>query len=923
MNAELERQVEGLFHELADLPPVDRERALKERAAVVPELRQRIERLLILHDSSCDPGLRTPAFGLPLDRTSLGTPPLPKRIGRYEIVRLVGEGGMSTVYEAIQERPHRTVAVKVVRHTMTSETMLRRLQFEAEVLGQLQHSAIAQIYEAGMAEFEVAGGMIQQPFLAMEYVAGRSITAYAAGRNLGVGERLELLARVCDAVQYAHHKGVIHRDLKPANIMVRESYDMPTVGGSAASPGQPVVLDFGIALVLVADLAALRLKTGEGQILGTLAYMSPEQVRGDPAHVDTRSDVYALGVILYELLAGRLPHEVAGMPILQAMNQICEAEPIHIRAIAPGLGREIEAICAKALHRDKTHRYQSAADLAADIRRFLRKEPIEARSDSTLYVLSKNVQRYRAPIAAALLLVVLLAAFAVYAAVQAKHFSRVAQSEQEARQVAQAANVRADQQRQLAEQLAARSSQSLVLVEKILAVPEPKEERTEGFEASFRQHIDDFSGALGEFEDPEVEMVVRRAIARAYLSMGDPVAAIPHLERALELARGISKPEEVVSALRELAGQYNEIGRPQQAETLLREAVALWEIDPTAQPGSLARVLRSLGLSLLNQKRYLEGRDAYLQAIELYRKSEDEHSPNVAFCERRVVRACLRLGEPEAAERFARESLERARADLGPLHEAVANRLGRLATFYQDVGRDAEAEPLLREVVDIRKAIGESTDRIAAGTASIGINLLRQGRVAEAEEPLREALANPPGKVEFGDLEGVSRESLAEVLRKLGRPSESEALLREALERDRRQWGPEHPYVGLALCGIVEHLLLQSDRVPEVLPIAQESWRILGARYGPFSAHAHRSICLLARVYELLGRYHDAVALLEPVLKAYREQEGVIEAQAPHRIELLERIIKLYETWHADEPGKGYAEKAAQWRATLEATSKP
>jgi len=354
-----------------------------------------VEELLANHDRGLGSFLEKPAGAG--DTPTRRAAAVPERIGRYEIVRVVGEGGMGIVYEAQQDHPRRTVALKVIRPGFLSRSLLRRFEHEAEVLGQLQHPGIAQIYEAGTAEaMPFTGARARQPFFAMEFVRGESITRHAQNRNLPVRKRLELVAKICDAVQHAHQKGVIHRDLKPGNILVDES-------------GQPKILDFGVARATDSDMQTVTMQTDVGQLVGTIPYMSPEQVTGDSRQLDTRSDVHALGVILYELLCGKLPYNVSGRSIPEAARTIRDEEPTPLSSIDRTLRGEIQTICAKALEKDKARRYQSAADLAEDLRRYLRGEPIEARRDSALYVLRKQVARHRAVVVAGVTIVLLLA----------------------------------------------------------------------------------------------------------------------------------------------------------------------------------------------------------------------------------------------------------------------------------------------------------------------------------------------------------------------------------------------------------------------------------------------------------------------------------------------------------------------------------
>ncbi|HYW31553.1 MAG TPA: serine/threonine-protein kinase, partial [Gemmatimonas sp.] len=302
---------------------------------------------------------------------------MPASIGRYRLIRMLGEGGMGTVYEAEQDQPHRKVALKVIRPDFVVPALVQRFAREAEVLGRLQHPGIAQIYEAGT--FGEAGGT--RPFFAMELVNGKPLTSYATTQGLDATARLALFAKVCDAVHYAHQQGVIHRDLKPANILVTPE-------------GQPKILDFGVALLTDADVQATR-QTSVGEVVGTLQYMSPEQVNADPVQIDARTDVYSLGVILYELMSGRLPYDLSKRLIYEAVRVIVVDDPTPLSSIDRDLRGDVEVIVGKALEKERQRRYGSAEALASDVRRFLSDEPIAARRASAMYQLRKFARRNR------------------------------------------------------------------------------------------------------------------------------------------------------------------------------------------------------------------------------------------------------------------------------------------------------------------------------------------------------------------------------------------------------------------------------------------------------------------------------------------------------------------------------------------------
>jgi hypothetical protein len=330
-------------------------------------------------------------------------------IGRYRILRRIGEGGMGAVYEAEQENPRRTVALKFINQRLVSPDQLCRFEQESHALSRLQHPGIAQIYEAGTAE----SGYGPQPYFAMEFIRGKTLREYAVKHWLSTRERLEMMARICDAVHHAHQRGLIHRDLKPDNILVDEC-------------GEPKVLDFGLARITDCDTKGTLSRTGVGQLLGTLPYMSPEQTLADPLEIDTRSDVYALGVILYELLSARLPYTFSEKTH-EALQAIRTQDPARLSSINREYRGDIETIVAKTLEKDKTRRYASASELAADIRRHLSDEPIMARPPSETYQPQKFARRHRALVASTAALFAVLVAGVVTATLFAVRASRAEQ----------------------------------------------------------------------------------------------------------------------------------------------------------------------------------------------------------------------------------------------------------------------------------------------------------------------------------------------------------------------------------------------------------------------------------------------------------------------------------------------------------------
>ena len=378
--------IKRLFREARERPREERGRFLSEQCAGQEALRAEVEALLAQEDGLGD-FLARPAEAV-AEEEAQAQASHPERIGAYRILRPLGFGGMGVVYLAEQDSPRRAVALKLLRIDRASPRQVERFSQEAELLGRLSHPGIARVYEAGWAETETG----RRPFFAMEYVEGRALHEFVTERKLDLAAKLRLLCQVAEATHYAHERGVVHRDLKPSNVMVDER-------------GEPRVLDFGVARPMNSSSHA----TQTGQLVGTLAYMSPEQAAGQVT-VDARSDVYALGAILYELLTARLPVPTEGLPLHEAVRRVREEEPIPAGSVRTELRGDLETVLGKALAKEPERRYASAAELAEDLRLALENRPIRARPPTPFYLAWKLVRRHRGlAVAAAGLLVALLA----------------------------------------------------------------------------------------------------------------------------------------------------------------------------------------------------------------------------------------------------------------------------------------------------------------------------------------------------------------------------------------------------------------------------------------------------------------------------------------------------------------------------------
>ncbi len=874
-------------------------------------------------------GRRGSSVGSGTGGGSSAAPAPPERIGPYRIVATIGQGGMGVVYEAEQEKPRRMVALKVLKPGVESEEMLRRFEYEGQVLGWLQHPGIAQVFEAGSAATE--GGC--QPYFAMELVRGRPLTAYAEAESLDVPRRLELMARVCDAVHHAHQKGVIHRDLKPGNILVDKE-------------GQPKVLDFGVARATDADIRTTTLQTNVGQLIGTIAYMSPEQVSGDTRQLDTRSDIYALGVVLYELLTGRLPHDVGSKSIPEAARSIAEEEPTSLRSINRLYRGDVETIVAKALEKDKDRRYQSACDLAMDIRRYLTDQPITARPATTGYQLRKFARRNK-PLAISL---VVAFALLVGGLIQlARERNRAFSSER----LAESRRVEADARRVEAEGEARKSKAMNDFLQRMLASVDP--EHTLGREVSFRSFLEQV-GQRMETElggEPEVEVTIRGTLGRTYRKLGLYAEAAEHLERALADRRKLDGDDHALTylAMNELALTFQEQGKLSEAEPLYRRAlegqrrllgnehpVTLlaitnlgWLLRARGEHSEAAKLLEES----LNLRRRVSGED-HLETIrsmvtlagvqqQMGKLGEGERLSGEAYdrCLRVLGEAhpvslyalrtrvwlVLRVGRWEEAESLARESFALDRRVLGESHPHAMYSMENLAAVFMETGRSGEAVPLYRRLlIDHREKRGENHTDTLVAIGNLARALYWQGKSGEAES-LYDELLDRCRRLFGGEhprtLRAIS--ALAKLYRDGGRVTDAEPLLEETLAAQVRVLGEVHEDTLMTRQNLAA-VYLDRDRAAESEPLYRAVYEARDATLGKGHLRTRSSMRGLSAALIKLRRFDEAEELALGCLTLTQESYGTKEIEVKSTRSVL---YDLYIAW-------GRPDEAAIWRAKAE-----
>jgi eukaryotic-like serine/threonine-protein kinase len=745
----------------------------------------------------------------PSDKTiTLSSAGRPVRdIGPYHLLEKIGEGGMGEVWVAEQHKPlHRRVALKLIKAGMDTRQVIARFESERQALALMDHPAIAKVFDAG----ETEDG---RPYFVMEYVQGIPVTTYCDKNQLTTGDRLALFRQICEGVQHAHQKAIIHRDLKPSNILVAIQ------DGVAV----PKIIDFGVAKATAQTLTERTMYTELGVLIGTPEYMSPEQAEMSGQNVDTRTDVYSLGAILYELLVGALPFDPKDLrragfdeirrkireedppkpsTKLSTMGEASATQARNRRTERVTLIRQIRGdldwITMKALEKDRTRRYGSPSDLAADIERFQHHQPIVARPPSTLYRAQKFVRRHTFGVAVAGAIAVLLVAFSVTTALQARRIAR---------------------ERDRANQEAEASRQVSDFLTGLFKVSNPSEAR--GNSVTAREILDKGADKIAKDlqGQPVVQGKLMSTMGVVYESLGLYGAAQGLLEKALDIRTKALGPDhpDVLGTLSELGTVMWRKGDYEKAKAFMEQALAGRERRFGPESVEVASILHNLGNLYWSWGKYDEARRLLERALAIREKALGAESADVATTLNSLGAIAYKEGDFKKAGEIWERTLAIREKVLGPDHPNLAQTLNNLAIVYNYTGDPQRAVPLLRRVVQIQeKVLGPDHPDLASGLMNLGDAVSRTGTLAEAKPYYERAVAimekaspENPELARFLDRLGL-------ILIKENDLKGARAIYNRTLALRTKTLGPKNPDVaeslaGLASCAFREGALNQAE----------------------------------------------------------------------------------------------------------------
>jgi serine/threonine protein kinase/tetratricopeptide (TPR) repeat protein len=776
-----------------------------------------------------------PSGGMSMARHSRGIEQPGQVIGHYKLLQEIGEGGFGVVYLAEQEQPvRRRVALKIIKLGMDTKQVIARFEAERQALALMDHPHIAKVLDAGATD-------TGRPYFVMELVRGVPITEYCNKQNMSFGERLKLFMQVCGAVQHAHQKGIIHRDIKPSNVLVAQVDDKPS----------PKVIDFGIAKATQARLTEQTMFTEIGQFIGTPAYMSPEQADPVGVDIDTRSDIYSLGVLLYELLTGATPFDSkslrqAGLDEIKRMireedpprpstrlsslgaelDTVARQRAIEPKKLGPLLRGDLDWIIMKALEKDRARRYETANALALDIERYLSGEPVVAAPPSAAYRFQKFVKRNWGTVTACgavtASLVLGIVAFGWQARIAGAQRDRALYAEEQTRKRAKELKEVADFHAQMLSQVDPTTA-GVRLTEDVRA----------RFEATLAKSAtpDEQRAAQAELFSDQWSRVNATDAARELIERTILAPAVAAIDKQF-----VDQPSVAATLRHVLAERYHFLGLDATALALeervlsdRRRVLGEEHPDTLLAIGNLAVFLKAVG-------KRKEAEAHHREALEKSRRVRGDDDPETLVCIANLGVLLLETGQLNEAERYAREALERRRRVLGEDDPDTLRSMNDWATLLKEQGKLSEAESFYRDVLaKRRRVLGEEHPHTLASVNDLAVLLRSQGKLDEAVTYFRE-VTDKRRRI-LGDTHPstlTSIQNLGAVLDSTGKSEEAEALMREALEKRRRLLGADHEST-LTTLGNLAVWLIGQNRFSEAEPLCRETLerrrRVLGENH--------------------------------------------------------------------------------------------
>jgi non-specific serine/threonine protein kinase/serine/threonine-protein kinase len=803
VDTDFHRKASELFVRAISLAPDERRAFLERECRENPALRAEVESL-IKYDRRATGDFQSTLPEAARARQEAADAEQGQTIGRYRIREVLGEGGMGVVYLAEQLEPvRRDVALKVIKPGMGTREVIARFEAERQALALMHHPSIAEVFDAG----ETPQG---RPYFVMEYVRGVPITEYCDGKQLTTRERLDLLVQVCDAVQHAHQNAIIHRDLKPSNVLVT----------SLEGRALPKIIDFGVAKAASRKLTEQTMFTELGALVGTPEYMSPEQADLSGQGVDTRTDVYALGTMLYELLVGALPFDPerlrqAGFEaLLRTIRQdepprpsarlttlgARSAEVARLRRVDPRtlraqLLQELDWITMKAIEKDRARRYGSPSELAADLMRYMDDEPVLARPPSATYRARKFVRRHRLAAVAVTVMALGLAAGTIGSTMG---LMRARRAEIHARQEAEAKGRVAD------------------FLKDLFNVSNPSEAR--GNSITARELLDKASDTIDRqlADQPEIRADLTATIGEVYDNLGlyGPAASLS--AKALDLRRralGAEHPD-TLRSLVDVAHVSCDQGRFQDAEKFYLKVLEIERRALGPEHPDTLRTTDALAVVYEDQGRFREAERLESLALAIQERKLGHEHPDTLRCANNLANLYLSQGRDTDAERLYVRAFEARKRVLGPQHPDTVASMIDLATEFAHAGRYTEAERLYSDSLDIeQRVLGPEHPITLWAMSGLGDVYEGQRRFADAERfhtqvlRIRKRDLGPDNSDTVG-----SMNDLARVIAREGRFAEAEALISSALETSRRALGPAHPVTVASMYNFAFVIAVRGER---------------------------------------------------------------------------------------------------------------